>query len=373
MTDEAPEADRLPEAPHPRDTRHLYGQDTAEAAFLQAFHSGRMHSGWLLTGPEGIGKATLAYRIAAFLLADDPGAGGGLFGDPAPATTLALPDIHPGFALIRADSHPRLFVLKRRPDDKTGRLPQQITVEAARELKGFFQLSAADGGRRVVIVDPADELNPSAANAILKLLEEPPRLTTLLLVSHRPAGLLPTIRSRCRTLRLNPLAPADLAAALDQTGTTAEAPEALAVLAGGSVGRAVQLAAMDGLALYADLVTIVAGVPRIDRTAAIRLAESCAGRGAEARFAALIDLAGVLFTRLSRAGLTGEPATQGAPGEARLLARLSPDPRAARLWATEGPAMLDRLRHGRAVNLDPAALVLDMCLRIEAVAATAPA
>lgn len=356
MTD-LPDPDRSEGAPHPRDTPALYGHQAAEAEFLSAFAQGRLHSGWLVTGPQGIGKATLAYRIAAFLLGDRAG---GMFGPP---DTLDVPADDPDLRLVRAGAHPRLFVLRRGLNDKGDGWKSQITVDEARKLKGFFQLSAADGGRRVVIVDPADELNPNAANAILKLLEEPPPLTTLLLLAHQPARLLPTIRSRCRVLRLAPLAPPDLTAALVQAG--AEPDAGLSVLAAGSVGTAIRLSLAGGAALYAEIVQLMTTLPRLDRAAAGRLAESCAGRGASDRFALFLDLADLFLARLARAGIMGPPVTEGAPGEAALLARLAPDDAAARLWAATQQELQARARHGQAVNLDPAGLILDMLLRIE--------
>jgi DNA polymerase III subunit delta' len=366
--DTAPEPDSIDGALHPRDTAALYGHSAAESAFLAAHAAGRLHSGWLVTGPQGIGKATLAYRMAAFLLAAP--AAGALFGGPA---TLDIPRDDPDAMLIRAGAHPRLCVIRRSTDDKTGRLRAQITVDEVRRLRNFFGLSAADGGHRVVIVDAADDLNPSAANAILKLLEEPPPGAVLLLVSHQPSRLLPTIRSRCRTLRCAPLSAADLAAALAQQGTESGAAEALAALAGGSVGQAIRLIAQDGLGTYADLVHLFTDLPRIDRPTAIRLAESCTGRGAEPRFAHLLDLLDLFLSRAARAGLMGEPSVQGAQGEARLLARIAPHDHAARAWAALQQDLSARARHGKAVNLDPASLILDMLWRIEDTARTTTA
>ena len=205
--DDLPEADRIAGVPHPRDTDLLIGQEAAEQEFLTAFGSGRLHSAWMLTGPRGVGKATLAWRIARFLLADPGPAEEGLFGAPPPPTTLDLDPEHPDARLVAAGAHPRLFVVRRQWDEKAKRLQTEITAEGIRKLKGFFQMSATDGGRRVVIIDSADEMNVTAANALLKELEEPPARTTLLLVTHQPSRLLPTIRSRCRVLRLRPLAP----------------------------------------------------------------------------------------------------------------------------------------------------------------------
>ena len=214
----APEADRAPGAPHPRETLRLFGQDKAETAFLDAFNSGRQHHAWLLTGPKGVGKATLAWRIARFLLATPASDADALFAAPAP-TSLDIPPDHPVAHHIHAMAEPRLFLLRRPWDAKSGKLKTVITVDETRKLHPFFGMSAVDGGRRVVIVDAADDMNTSAANALLKMLEEPPAGATLLLVSHQPSRLLPTIRSRCRTLSMATLGPEDMHQALAQADT----------------------------------------------------------------------------------------------------------------------------------------------------------
>jgi len=226
---EPPEPDRVAGHPHPRETPRLFGQEPAEQGFLAAWRDDRLHHAWLLRGPRGIGKATLAYRIARALIADGPGPGQA--GAPA---TLDAPQDCPVATRIHARSEPCLAVLRRAVNDKTGRLRSQIAVDDVRAVRRFLSLSAADGGWRVVIVDAADEMNRSAANALLKVLEEPPARTALLLVAHSPAALLPTIRSRCRTLDLRPLGPAELAAALTQAGAPVAEAEAgpLALIAG---------------------------------------------------------------------------------------------------------------------------------------------
>ncbi|MFQ1702121.1 DNA polymerase III subunit delta' [Loktanella agnita] len=356
--DTLPEPDRIEGAPHPRETPTLYGQARAEDAFLDAFTSGRLHSGWLITGPRGVGKATLAWKIATFLLANPEV---GLFGDPS----LAVDPDHPDARLILSGAHPGLSLIRRPWDDKTKKLRAEITVDAVRNLKTFFHMSATDGGRRVVIVDAADELNRNAANAILKELEEPPANSTILLIAHQPSRLLPTIRSRCRELRCSPLAADDLQRALAQAGHPTDHGESLSTLAGGSAGDAIRLLNHDGLPLYAEIVRIFDGLPHIDRPAALKLADSCAGRGADVRFGMTLDLIDLFLSRAAHAGLMGEPQSQGAPGEARLLARLSPDDHAARRWAQLQQDLSERSRHGRAVNLDPAALILDMVFKIE--------
>ncbi|WP_412565692.1 DNA polymerase III subunit delta' [Thalassobius sp. MITS945101] len=368
---ELPEPDRVEGAPHPRETRTLFGQDAAQAEFLQAFNSGRLHHGWLITGPQGIGKATLAWQIARFLLTQPVDQGAGLFGEPEKPGSLATPPDHPVEARIQAMSEPGLFLLRRGPNEKGDKLAGDILVKEVRKLKNFFALSAADGGRRVVIVDAADEMNVSAANALLKVLEEPPANTVMLLVCHQPSRLLPTIRSRCRELRLAALGPEDMAQALAQ----AEAPEtnnpaALAELSAGSVGEALRLMNQNGLAIYQELVDLYGTLPRLDRARALKLAESAAARGAEAKLDLLFALNESLLARLARSGAIGQPpAIEAARGEAALIARLSPDPHKARIWANLAQEIGARTRHGRAVNLDPAALILDTVFKIQKTAA----
>jgi DNA polymerase-3 subunit delta' len=238
-------------------------------------------------------------------------------------------------------------------------------------MKSFFSLSAADGGRRVAIIDSADEMNPGAANALLKLLEEPPEGVTLLLISHQPFRLLPTIRSRCRELRVAALPPEALAAALAQAGADVADRDvaALAELAGGSVGQALQLGTLDGLAHYRSLIALMTTLPRLDRPKALALAELGSGRGNEPRFDLLVTLIDLLLARLARAGTLGHCPPEACQGEAALIARLSPSPAAARVWADLAQSLGLRARRGKAVNLDPAALLLDMILKIDETAA----
>lgn len=360
-----PEADCIEGAPHPRATSTLLGQGSAEVTFLQAFNTGRLHHGWLITGPRGVGKATLAWRLARFLLAT-PDDDGGMFAAPPPET-LDIPDNHPVARRIAALSEPRLSLLRRAYDEKKAKLQDVISVDEVRKMKSFFTLSAADGGRRVAIIDAVDEMNPAAANALLKLLEEPPKSVTMFLISHQPARLLPTIRSRCRELRLGPLSAQDLSDALTMAGGEV-APEdriALAELAGGSVGEAFRMTNLEGLALYARLVKLMATLPRLDRVQALAFAEAGAGRGAEAQFDLIVTLLDLFLARLARSGTCGTPLPEAAPGEAALIARLAPNPWAAREWASLAQTLGLRARRGKAVNLDPAALLMDMLLQID--------
>ncbi|MCA0043133.1 DNA polymerase III subunit delta' [Celeribacter litoreus] len=365
--DFAPEADCAPGAPHPRKTTRLFGQDEAQDAFLDAFNSHRMHHAWLITGPRGVGKATLAWRIARFLLAQPVDADdGGLFGEaPPPPTSLEIGEDHPVYRRSAQLAEPRLCLIRRAWDEKKGRHGTGISVEEVRKLNSFFHMSAADGGRRVVIVDSADEMNVSAANALLKTLEEPPKHAVLLLISHQPSRLLPTIRSRCRELRLGPLEPNDLARALEGAGfDAADHSASLAELSAGSVGEALRLTNAGGLHAYQDLIALFATLPRLDRSRALTLAEACVGAANADRYTLTIDLIEQFLTRLARTGAGRPPQVEAASDEVMLLNRLSPDGYAARDWAILQQELTARAQHARAVNLDPAALILDMVFKI---------
>ncbi len=221
------EPDQEPGAPHPRATHALIGHREEEAALAAAAREGRLHHAWLLTGPKGVGKATLAYRFARVLL-------GARAAGPRPFDVA--PD-DPVARRIEAGAHPDLFVLRRGPGERAGKPRREIAVDDARALGAFFTLKPAEGGWRVAIVDAVDEMNRNAANAILKTLEEPPAKAVLILVCHAPGAVLATLRSRCRRLRLRPLGEEDLQAAVPG------ASPALLRLAAGRPGRAIALRA----------------------------------------------------------------------------------------------------------------------------------
>lgn len=363
------EADRLEGFPHPRETWQIYGQSTAEMALLQAIEGDRFHHAWLLTGPKGIGKATLAWRAARFLLTRSPSRDKGLFTANQTARNLEIDRDHPVARRILAMSEPGLLSVRRPWDADRNRFKTQITVEEIRRINSFFGLSATEGGYRVVIIDSADEMNSAAANALLKILEEPPRNAVLFLVSHRPSRLLPTIRSRCRELRLAPLDAESLSKALMQAGGPDNASDAMAELSGGSVGEALRLSSLGGTDIYARIVELLSTAPRMDRQMASALADQAGQRGAEERLELTLRLIDVALARLAVAGAGQSTSREAAEGEQEVLARLSPNLKRAQAWAELNHELGDRLAHGRAVNIDPASLLLDAFLRINETAA----
>ena len=370
MTDDAlPEADRADGAPHPRETAEIFGQDAAKAQLLDAATGDRMHHAWLITGPKGIGKATLAWSFARYLIATPPETGdAGLFGETPKPTSLDISPDHPVAHRLVALSEPGLLLIRRAWDRDKKRLKTQITVDEVRKLGAFFGLSATDGGRRVVIVDSVDDMNPSAANALLKVLEEPPKNAVLLLISHAPARLLPTIRSRCRELRMPTLTPDALTQALAQAGHPDTAP-GLAPLAAGSVGTAIRLLTQNGPALYNEILALFATCPTLDRARAQKFAEHITQRGHDDRLAVALTLLDLALSRMARTGTGLAPDPAVTPDEPAILARLAPNAQAARKWATLQQELSQRIGHGRAVNVDAQSLILDAFLKINDAAA----
>ncbi|MEH3144108.1 MAG: DNA polymerase III subunit delta' [Methylobacterium frigidaeris] len=272
--------------PRPREQGALVGQEAAERAFREAIGSGRLHHAWLLGGPRGIGKATLAFRVARHLLAHGAGRG-------TPAS-LDVPAGHPVSRQVAGLSHPNLVLLRRQRAPGAKAVGTQITVDAARRALHLFAETAADAGYRICVVDCAEELNLASANALLKLIEEPPPRALFLIVSHAPGRLLPTIRSRCRRLALRPLTDAEVLRVLDgfRPPGGAQAPEALAraaALSEGSVARAVELLDPGTLAVVDEVEALVAGGGRQDWRRVLSLAERLSAREAEAHYAVALD------------------------------------------------------------------------------------
>lgn len=361
--EEFPEADRLDGFPHPRATHHLYGHERAEQTLLSAFASGRMHHGWLIAGAEGIGKATLAYRFARHALAE-----------PAErrTDTLDVDMTSRAARQILALSHPSLLTIRRSYDLKAKRFPASIPVDEVRRLKSFLGRTAEENAWRVVIVDRADELNVSAANALLKSLEEPPPRTVFFLVSSAPGRLLVTLRSRVRMLDLAALDEQPLRRAVtqafagsgDEVGSSAPQPsewERLARLSGGSVRRVLSLHAAKGLALHDRLSAILDSLPAVDWGTVHALGDELSGQAADQRYELFFELLMDAIARLVRAEALG------TGGEVELArARRLVGPSRLATWAGLWERVAADKADADALNLDRKSLILNIFSRIDA-------
>ncbi|HWK43926.1 MAG TPA: DNA polymerase III subunit delta' [Stellaceae bacterium] len=359
--------DEAPDPFAPRRNPTLIGHGATEAALLAASESGRLPHAIILGGPRGIGKATLAFRFTRFLLAGDS-AGDGLFAA-APKTDLAIDPEHPTARRVAAAGHADLLTVERGLDPRRKRMRSEIVVDDVREIASFLRLTSAEGGWRIVVIDSADEMNRNATNALLKVLEEPPRQALLLLVCHAPGRLLPTIRSRCRLLRLEPLGETAVVELLRQHRPALPLGEAtaLARLSEGSIGRAIDLADAGGVDLYRSLLGLLGELPQLDVAALHRLAERVAASDDSWRtFVELLTgWLAQLVTRAAGDGISDAP--EIVPGEATLGARLATRRRLdqwVEVW--EGLRML--FSRADAVNLDRKQVVLDAFLSLETAA-----
>jgi DNA polymerase-3 subunit delta' len=331
------------------DTPRLYGQAPAEQTFLDAFNAGRLPHAWLLAGPEGTGKATFAHLAARAILSGE--------------AALRHDPTVPAHQRIAEGNETALTLLTRSINEKTGKLRSNIPVDDIRALKRALNLAATEGGWRVVIVDPAEDMNPSAANALLKVLEEPPARVVFFLVTHAPRRLLPTILSRCRRLDFNPLSEGDLAAAFEDA--TGEPPrDSLIAAARGSVGAALALAAQDGNALQDAIQSVLAPLPaQIDRVALHALADTAAASGKDDAFRTTTKLIADLSARMATCAVGADAPP---PGYER-LAPIAP-PQSAPHWAEATTQITALTERTLALNLDRRQALLDMVATIEKVA-----
>ncbi|HXQ50190.1 MAG TPA: DNA polymerase III subunit delta' [Stellaceae bacterium] len=364
LDDEAPEP-AAPELPSSRENPILMGHEAAEAALLSSYLSGRLPHAWLITGPRGIGKATLAFRFARFLFAQ--GGAAGLFAA-APASLAIAPD-HPVFRRVASGGHSDLLVVERSYDPRRKRLRTEIVVDDTRTIASFLRLTPAEGGWRIVIVDGADAMNRNAANATLKILEEPPQRTLMMLLSENPGRLPATIRSRCRMLALKPLPEAEVTAALRRYSPTLDPGDiaALARLGGGSVGRALGLAASGGLELYRSLFRQLSRLPEIEIEDLNRLADGLARSGADDAFALAAEMLPGWLARMVELAARGGEEQAALPGEAAAMRALA-GRRGLDQWVTVWENLTHLFAEADWINLDRKQVVLNAFFALEAAA-----
>jgi DNA polymerase III subunit delta' len=342
-----PESDRAGEAPHPRLTMGFVGHAAAQRAFLDAYRTGRMPHAWIIGGPEGVGKATLAWRVARFLLANP---------DPRSASvqraeTLDVDPASPAARQIAALSSSDIALLRRQWNEKVKKLYTEIRVEEVRAAMRIFQHAAGGNGWRIAIIDSADELNRNAANALLKMIEEPPPRSLFLLIAHRPGRILPTIKSRCRLLMLAPLSDQQVVQALVglHPGHSMADIQSAARRAGGSVKDALRLLEGDSSEFDADTRKLLERLPEIDWRHVHTLGDAVAGRDNETAYESLMANVFAYLDRCVRDGAASGPA------------HLQP-------YAEAWEKILDAASETEALNLDKRPLILSIFAHLEAAA-----
>ena len=355
-------------APTPRANPDLLGHETAEVELRRLFDSGRMPHALLLSGPRGIGKATLAFRLARFVLAQEAGEGlaPSLFGEIARDAGLAISPESGTFRRVASGGHADLLTGERADDPRRRRMRSEIIVDDTREIGAFLRLTPAEGGWRVVVVDGADEMNRNAANALLKILEEPPQRALLLLVAHSPGRLLPTIRSRCRRFPLAPLPNEIVGELLGRYRPDLEADTAAAVtaLAEGSIGRALELAASDGIALYRAALGLLSRERGIDPAALHAFADRLVRPEAEEAYRVVETAVTQLLAQLARAAAGSGSDTGVLPEQGVVLRRLGSQVPAAR-WAALRTEIEESFARTDALNLDRKQTILGAFFAIE--------
>jgi DNA polymerase-3 subunit delta' len=337
------------QAPPPRANPDLLGHEAAENALRRLFRSGRMPHAVLLGGQRGIGKATLAYRFARFVLMHGaPEIAGGIPADCG--LGLGMPAESGVFRRVASGGHADLLVIERAYDPRRRRLRSEIVVDDTREIAAFLRLTAAEGGWRVVVIDGAEEMNRHAANAVLKILEEPPLRALLLLVAHSPGRLLPTIRSRCRRFQMAPLPPAIVARLLEtyRPGLPRAQSAALIGLANGSIGRALELAEANGVELYSGMLALAQGA---DPAALHRLADRLVRGESDNAYRAAGELLSHILGEIALLSAGCCSGRQPCPGADQVLCRLGAAAPASR-WVELRGEVAAMFGRGDALNLD---------------------
>lgn len=328
---------------HPRRQTILTGHEEAETLLRTAHASGRLHHAWLITGPRGIGKATLAYRFARFLLRH---------GDPSsapPGGGLGIAETDTVFRQVASGSHPDLFTLQRAFDIKTKKIKTETSVADARKAEQFFSMTAAYGGYRVCVIDSVDDMSSEAANALLKTLEEPPERAVFLLVNHSPGVVLRTIRSRCIRLDLQPLNGAQVEQVVSRLRPGEEGVAEAAALSGGSPGRAMGLMESAGAKAFQSFLQLTDRLPRMDKLRQHDLAETLTGRAQDSDYNLFCELMGSWIAQRARENAMENRA-------------------AAKAWAEIHGQIAYSIRQANALNLDRRQVLLEAFSAIEAAA-----
>ena len=371
MGDEATNlfSDKIAGAPHPMLANEIIGHSSQKLSFLSSFASNRLPQCWLLAGDMGIGKASFAWLIAKFLLTTkyQPA---DLKIDLNETNINSILEPQSGSTLNRiiSGSEQRVYVVRRGYNEKRKAFFKNISIEDVRKLQSYCSLSIADGGKRIIIIDTADDLNKSSSNALLKLLEEPPKNTIFLLISHQPNLLLPTLKSRCQKLSFSNLDQTDLGAVLTAIGCKIEPSDevSLSILSKGSAGAACRLINSNCINLYRDILNIASSLPNLNTNKILQLSQNYFAKAKPSEFEIFIEMMQHFFSRLCKTGVMQKPVLPSVTdNEAKIMKSLCPNLKSARLWSEAANICLVKLNKGYLLNIDIESLILDAFIYLE--------
>ena len=362
-------SDKIAGAPHPMLANEIIGHSSQKLSFLSSFASNRLPQCWLLAGDMGIGKASFAWLIAKFLLTTkyQPA---DLKIDLNETNINSILEPQSGSTLNRiiSGSEQRVYIVRRGYNEKRKAFFKNISIEDVRKLQSYCSLSIADGGKRIIIIDTADDLNKSSSNALLKLLEEPPKNTIFLLISHQPNHLLPTIKSRCQKLSFSNLDQTDLGAVLTAIGCKIEPSDEvpLSILSKGSAGAACRLINSNCINLYRDILNIASSLPNLNTNKILQLSQNYFAKAKPSEFEIFIEMMQHFFSRLCKTGVMQKPVLPSVTdNEAKIMKSLCPNLKSARLWSDVANISLAKLNKGYLLNIDIESLILDAFIYLE--------
>ena len=362
-------SDKIAGAPHPMLANEIIGHSSQKLSFLSSFASNRLPQCWLLAGDMGIGKASFAWLIAKFLLTTkyQPA---DLKIDLSKTNINSILEPQSGSTLNRiiSGSEQRVYIVRRGYNEKRKAFFKNISIEDVRKLQSYCSLSIADGGKRIIIIDTADDLNKSSSNALLKLLEEPPKNTIFLLISHQPNLLLPTIKSRCQKLSFSNLDQTDLGAVLTAIGCKIEPSDevSLSILSKGSAGAACRLINSNCINLYRDILNIASSLPNLNTNKILQLSQNYFAKAKPSEFEIFIEMMQHFFSRLCKTGVMQKPVLPSVTdNEAKIMKSLCPNLKSARLWSDVANISLAKLNKGYLLNIDIESLILDAFIYLE--------
>ena len=371
MIDEegSPLSDKILGIPHPKLAKKLIGHSTQKLYFLNSYISNRLPQCWLLAGDKGVGKATFAWLIAKFLLTTNQNPDDiKIELNGANIDSILAPQDGGTLTRILSGSEQRIYVVRKGYNEKRKAFFKDISIDDIRNLQSYCSLSIADGGRRVIIIDTADDLNTNSCNALLKLLEEPPKNTLFLLISHKPNLLLPTLQSRCQKLLFSALSQNDLRAVVTTTGQeigpAQEVP--LSILSNGSAGVACRLLNSNSLNLYRDILNLASSLPNLNTKKATQLSQNYFAKGKADDFENFIEMMQHFLSRLCKTGAMQKPLSPSVTNdEAKIMTYLCPSLRSANLWAEAAEIALAKLHKGYLLNIDVESLIIDTFINLE--------